>query len=67
MLGPTIIEPGDLCCVFFGASVPILLRRTETEGTYRVVGEAYFHGAMKGESKTLLDRSELREEAINLC
>ncbi|KAE9378651.1 hypothetical protein N431DRAFT_146487 [Stipitochalara longipes BDJ] len=47
-LGPAVLRDGDLCCVLFGAQVPCILRNTE--GNYKLVGEAYVHGVMKGEA-----------------
>jgi hypothetical protein len=46
-LGPRILRGGDLCCVLFGAPVPFILRPHGSQ--YRLVGEAYIHGAMFGE------------------
>ncbi|KAG4428186.1 hypothetical protein IFR05_016330 [Cadophora sp. M221] len=59
-LGPEILKKGDLCCVLFGACVPIVLRPIE-EG-YKLVGEAYIQGVMKGEAVTELERGDLYEE-----
>jgi hypothetical protein len=47
-LGPRILKKGDLCCILFGAPVPFILRRDGEQ--YRLVGEAYVHGVMKGEA-----------------
>ena len=41
-------EVGDSICLLQGCSVPMLLRKCE--GGYRVIGEAYVHGMMNGES-----------------
>ncbi|KAF8862839.1 HET-domain-containing protein [Acephala macrosclerotiorum] len=38
---------GDLVCLLEGGTVPVILR--PFEGGYRLVGEAYIHGIMKGE------------------
>ncbi|KAH7364804.1 heterokaryon incompatibility protein-domain-containing protein [Rhexocercosporidium sp. MPI-PUGE-AT-0058] len=59
-LGPEILKRGDLCCVLFGACVPIVLRPVE-EG-YKLVGEAYVQGVMMGEAVTDLERGGLYEE-----
>lgn len=48
-LGPSCMEQGDVCAVLFGADVPFILRRTATEGNFRLVGQAYIYGAMYGE------------------
>jgi hypothetical protein len=47
-LGPTILRAGDLCCILFGAHVPFILRRVAEK--YRLVGEAYVDGVMRGEA-----------------
>jgi hypothetical protein len=67
VLGPAVMEPEDLCCIIFGAHVPLILRRTETEGKFKLVGEAYIHGVMHGEAKVMMDRGDLQEETITLC
>lgn len=48
-LGPSCMEQEDVCAISFGADVPIILRPTETDGTFRLVGQAYMHGVMYGE------------------
>lgn len=40
---------GDLVCVLFGCSIPVLLRERE-EGRYEFVGECYLDGFMNGEA-----------------
>ncbi|PVH79089.1 HET-domain-containing protein [Cadophora sp. DSE1049] len=64
-LGPEILKKGDLCCVLFGACVPIVLRPTE-EG-YKLVGEAYVQGVMKGEAVAALKGGGLyKEQRFNI-
>lgn len=44
-------KTGDLVCILFGCSVPIVLRRVEdNEKVYKVVGPCYLHGVMNGEA-----------------
>ncbi|KAI6717429.1 hypothetical protein JHW43_000085 [Diplocarpon mali] len=59
-LGPEVLRRGDLCCILFGACVPIILRRAEAG--YTLVGEAYVHGVMKGEAMTDLSTGGRYEE-----
>ena len=66
-LGPCIAQPGDLCCVIFGAKVPFLLRRTETEGHYKLVGEVYLHGIMRGEAIDRRRDPTLRSHDFIIC
>lgn len=48
-IGPAAMQKGDVCAVLIGADVPFVLRPTATEGTYRLVGQAYIYGIMYGE------------------
>ncbi|KAF1850140.1 uncharacterized protein K460DRAFT_422571 [Cucurbitaria berberidis CBS 394.84] len=41
---------GDLICVLFGCSVPILLRRTEHKEEFIVIGECFVEKCMEGEA-----------------
>lgn len=49
-IGPPAMQKGNVCAVLVGADVPFVLRPTATEGTYRLVGQAYIYGAMYGET-----------------
>ncbi|KAF1828453.1 hypothetical protein BDW02DRAFT_239197 [Decorospora gaudefroyi] len=42
---------GDLICIVHGSEVPLVLRRL-TSGYYRLMGQCYFEGAMRGEEVT---------------
>jgi hypothetical protein len=57
-LGPPIMQNGDLCCLFFGAEVPYILRLCE-DGSFIFVGECYVHGIMYGEAMDMLQSGEL--------
>ena len=48
-LGAKSIRTGDKVFVFPGGLVPFVLR-TSIDGYYRLVGEAYVHGIMRGEA-----------------
>jgi hypothetical protein len=41
---------GDLVCVLFGGDVPYVLRPTEIEGQYLLIGECYVEELMEGEA-----------------
>lgn len=42
---------GDLICILYGCSVPVLLRDSDPEkNTFKVIGETYAHGKMEGEA-----------------
>ena len=54
---------GDIICVLFGCSIPVLLREQE-EGTYQFIRECYLDGFMNGE---VLDKARgLREVEFRL-
>lgn len=66
-LGSCMAKPGDICCILFGATVPFLLRKTDKEGHYKLVAEAYIHGIMRGEAISMLQKGELHEQMYILC
>ena len=52
-LAPPSAEKGDIICVLFGCSVPVLLRPSTTKGRedeFTFIGECYLHGMMDGEA-----------------
>lgn len=49
VLGPKIIQNGDIVCVLFGGKMPFCLRPLEN-GNYHLVGECYVHGLMEGQA-----------------
>ncbi|KAH0558888.1 hypothetical protein GP486_004482 [Trichoglossum hirsutum] len=66
-LGPWIAEPGDLCCVLLGANVPFVLRKTDKENHYRLVGETYIHGLMRGEVLDTMEENGYTEDSVIIC
>jgi hypothetical protein len=52
---------GDKICIFFGASVPFVLRERD-DGGYMFVGEAYVHGLMDGEALKEFDIESLSQD-----
>lgn len=48
-LGPSSIQPEDQACMVLGSDA-LLILRTMVGNTYRVVGECYIDGFMKGEA-----------------
>jgi hypothetical protein len=64
-LGPWIAKPGDVCCLIPGSRVPFVLREFQGRDTcFRLVGEAYLHGLMRGEVFDLIGREDLKEGTI---
>lgn len=66
-LGPCIVKPRDLICVFFGAKVLYILRGADTAepNVYKLVGECYVHGLMRGEG--VLDMSDDAKQTFVIC
>ena len=55
-LGPRSTQRGDKICIFSGGRVPFILR---VDGMhYRLLGEAYVHGLMKGQATRAQHRFE---------
>ncbi|KAK7422460.1 Folylpolyglutamate synthetase [Neonectria magnoliae] len=61
-IGPREMEPGDRLYVFIGAQVPYILR-PNTDGSLQLIGEAYAHEIMDGE--TINDGQLV--QAITIC
>ncbi|KUJ09133.1 uncharacterized protein LY89DRAFT_763737 [Mollisia scopiformis] len=53
-LCPPAAEANDIICIFFGCSVPVLLKKVKSESRdcYLLAGECYVHGMMDGEALT---------------
>lgn len=60
---PMEARKGDLICVLFGCSVPVILRRVANDWSYTFIGECYLHGFMNGE---VLRREDVQEEGFLL-
>jgi hypothetical protein len=48
-MGPPAIQPGDVVAILFGAKAPFILRPTDIDGEYRLIGQCYVNGIMHGE------------------
>lgn len=50
-LGPKDVRSGDVVCILFGCSVPVILREMtkEKDHHYQFIGEAFVQGVMEGE------------------
>ena len=64
VLGPAIMDEGDIVCVLFGGKMPFCLRPSGRQ--YILVGECYAHGLMKGEVMDMMTRNELVEQVFEL-
>jgi hypothetical protein len=52
-LAPTAAQVGDVICILYGCSVPVVLRtsaRTDWGRQFEFIGECYVHGMMDGEA-----------------
>jgi len=60
-LAPPDAEVGDVVCIIYRCSVPVLLRPVEDD-QHILIGECYFHGMMEGEAVTQRKQLRLRTE-----
>ncbi|KAI2626667.1 heterokaryon incompatibility protein-domain-containing protein [Hypoxylon sp. NC1633] len=60
-LVPEKAMKGDLVCVLFGCSVPVLLRQPDHESPFTFVGECFLDGFMEGQG---LEQRELAERVF---
>ena len=51
-LGPTKAQKGDIVCILFGCSVPVVLRKIETseDPAFQLIGEAFIYNMMEGQA-----------------
>jgi hypothetical protein len=63
-IGSQTVLPGDLVCILFGCSMPIVLRGVD--GGFQVIGECYVHGLMDGEGLELLQQQGLVIRDFNI-
>lgn len=64
VLGPAVMEKGDVVCVLFGGKLPFCLRLVGKR--YLLVGECYTHGLMEGEALDMMARGELSEKEFEI-
>lgn len=60
-LGPRYAKEGDLMCILYGCSVPVLLRPLDSWSQYGLVGECYIHEKMDGEAIMGLSERSVRQ------
>ena len=61
------MKAGDIVCILFGGRVPYVLRHTDPENIYRIVGECYVNGIMNGEAIDMWREGELSKTQFVLC
>jgi hypothetical protein len=64
-LVPWLAQPEDVCCIFPGMQVPLILRPRK-DGRYGLVGDSYIQGVMGGEVMEELEKGEMKLENIVL-
>ncbi|KZL79564.1 hypothetical protein CI238_07232 [Colletotrichum incanum] len=55
-----MVQPGDIVCVFKGFQVPVVLRKTENDECWSLVGTCWVAGMMNGEVKLKMDDGSAR-------
>jgi len=60
---PRTARTGDLICILFGCSVPLLLRKNDHQDKLTLVGECYLDGCMEGE---VLEACDLKETEFQI-
>lgn len=63
-IGPLITKPGDVCGLICGADVAFVLRPNSDTSAYRLLGEAFVHGAMNGEIGGMLQNGQVTQQTI---
>ena len=58
---------GDVFAIFPGCSTPILLRPTDKDSYFRVIGESYVQGVMEGEMFPMIRDGHYDLREISLC
>ncbi|GJC82546.1 heterokaryon incompatibility protein 6, OR allele [Colletotrichum liriopes] len=59
-------QPGDIVCVFKGSQVPVVLRKTEEDECWSLVGTCWVAGVMNGEVKLKLDDGSAAVERFEI-
>ena len=68
---PKMWKNGDLICIIFGRSVPVVLRKIVSdemtgEHHYELVGDCYIHGMMNGEAFTMQQTRNIPQTQFEL-
>ncbi|KAK2601833.1 hypothetical protein QQS21_004616 [Conoideocrella luteorostrata] len=64
---PQHARQGDIMCVLFGCSVPILIRKSDNPKAYTFVGDCYCYGFMDAEAIVMQIKGELVQQSIVLA
>jgi hypothetical protein len=63
-LAPVNARPEHLLCILFGCSVPCVLATSGSD--YIFVGTAHIHGLMHGKAINMMEKGQLKREAISI-
>lgn len=63
---PQTADEGDIICVLYGCSVPVIVRKLQDQESYEFVGECYLHGFVDAEAIALQIRGDLEEQEFTL-
>jgi hypothetical protein len=63
---PQGVQAGDLVCVLFACSVPVVLRKRAKDHSYVFIGECYLHGFMDAEAIAYQVKGQLKEQTFIL-
>lgn len=71
-LAPADARLGDIVCILYGCSVPVVLRRHETTVCdkpvvyYELLGDCYVHGMMEGDALEEQEQEDIRSKQFEL-
>jgi hypothetical protein len=60
-LGPMNVQPGDRICIPFQSDNPLIMRKYNENGRYKILGQAYCYGLMYGEVFKLAEEGKAKE------
>lgn len=68
LLGSSSMQalPGDVIVVFFGATVPFLMRE-QADGSFRLVSDCYIEGLMEGAAVAMWQQGTLSAEEFEIA
>jgi hypothetical protein len=68
-LAPASAKAGDLVCILYGCSVPLILSQLapEVPRSYLLRGDCYVHGMMDGEALSVQKDHTLPSRSFNIC
>ncbi|KAF2674498.1 hypothetical protein BT63DRAFT_449489 [Microthyrium microscopicum] len=65
-MAPLRAKKGDMVCILFGCSVPVVLRLTDDDGSFTFIGECYLDGFTAGEALSNIQSKRRAVETFTL-